>query len=130
MKLKIAFVSYEYPPDRGLGGIATYTSEIAKLLASSGLVVHVFASSSIREGLYIDGDVCIHWVKSNDPKTFREQVVEVFRQVHDKILFDLIESPEIHANALLLKEALSEIPLVVRLHAPNYLVEKMKKQYV
>jgi glycogen(starch) synthase len=128
--LNIAFISYEFPPDTGKGGIGTYTQQMAVLLKSSGIEVHVFAGSQRREGTENDNGLNVHRILCASVQDFREKVVSVFRSVHTQSAFDIIESAEIHANALEIKNAFPLVPLVVRLHAPNYIVESLKKRYV
>jgi glycogen(starch) synthase len=129
-KLKIAFISYEYPPDNGKGGIATYTQEIANLLNVNNFEVHVFSASNKRNTLENYNNIQIHWVLSENPIEFKILVLDRFREIHEKVHFNIIESPEIHGNAELIKKEFGEIPLIVRLHAPNYVVEKYKKHYL
>ncbi len=129
-KIKIAFISYEYPPDNGKGGIATYTYEIANLLISSVFEVHVFAASKYRNQSETINNVKIHWILCDNPIDFKILVLKKFREIKKKVNFNFIESPEINSNAELIKKEFSEIPLIVRLHAPNYVVEKYKKYYL
>ena len=127
--MKIALVSFEFPPDTAKGGIGTYTYELAKLLASDELEVHIFAASPIRSGSLIQDGYHLHLIQTMSPVNFQEDVVRVFANIHSKVKFDLVESPEINANGLLIKKAFPELPMVVRLHAPNHLVESLKKYY-
>ena len=43
--MRILFISNEYPPDTGLGGIGTYTGHIAEGLALRGHTVQVICRS-------------------------------------------------------------------------------------
>ncbi len=127
--MRIALVSYEFPPDTGKGGIGTYTIQLALLLASNNFDVHVFAGTnkpSYDEELQ---RVHIHRVYCSGREDFKINVVPVFSQEQDLKAFQIIESPEIHGNAWGIKNAFPLIPLVIRLHAPNYLVEHLKKKY-
>jgi glycogen synthase len=127
--LRIAFVTYEYPPDTGKGGIGTYTIQLASLLVSNKFDVHVFAGTD-KPSYYEElQHVHIHRVHCTGPQDFKINVVPVFSAEQNVKAFDIIESPEIHGNAWEIKKAFSQIPLVVRLHAPNYLVEHLKKKY-
>jgi glycogen(starch) synthase len=126
----IAFITYEYPPDTGKGGIGTYTQQIADLLQSAGVIVHVFAGSHTRGGFENVNGVHVHRTFCTSVQNFREKVVPCFLTIHAQSAFDVIESAEIHANALEIKKAFPTLPLVVRLHAPNYIVETLKKRYV
>ena len=44
--MRIAILSYEYPPETGFGGIGTYAYYQARALAKLGHDVHVFAGST------------------------------------------------------------------------------------
>lgn len=128
--MKIAFITYEYPPDTGKGGIGTYTVQIAKALQKKGWGVHVFAGSSYREGTICESSIYVHRIICDSPFDFRTKIVNKFSEIHRQEKFDIIESPEIHGNAWEIKKQFSSIPLIVRLHAPNYLVEHLKKRYI
>jgi glycogen synthase len=128
--LRIALISYEFPPDTGKGGIGTYNVQLASLLIAKGFDVHVFAGTAKPSYKEVLQHVNIHRVNCKDPFDFRTNVVTVFsleQQIKD---FEIIESPEIHGNAWEIKKAFPQIPLIVRLHAPNYLVEHLKKKYI
>ena len=128
--MKIAFITYEFPPDTGKGGIGTYIFHASTMLKSAGCDVHIFAGSFERQGLEIVQDIPVHRVFCSSPEDFKLSVLKVFKVVHEEIHFDLIESAEIHANALEIKKVFPLVPLVVRLHAPDYIVETLKKRYV
>ena len=49
--MRIAFISYEYPPDTAAGGIATYARQAAHMLRDRGHAVEVFAASPHRTGM-------------------------------------------------------------------------------
>lgn len=126
--LRIAFISCEYPPAKG--GIGTYVKQIAKGMAGLGWDVHVFAGgkkdfASEHTELYH-----LHRVECETGNDFRHKVVAAFSSQHSLLPFDLIESPEIDGNAWEIKKAYPEIPLIVRLHASSYIVEKFKRRYI
>lgn len=128
---RLAFISYEYPPDTGKGGIGTYTAQVASCMAEDeSYEVHVFAGSHHRHAEEQEGRVYIHRVLCKDPMDFRHRVAEAFDNVHGKQPFHLVESAEIHGNAWEIKKRHQEIPLLVRMHAPNSLVEMLKKRYI
>lgn len=127
--MKIAFISHEFPPDNGKGGIGTYVSQIARAMAGQGNDIHVFAGSNSREASEISTGYMVHWVQCENAIDFREKVLNVFTAENAIATFDLMESAEINGDAWEIKKQFSSIPLVVRLHAPNYLVESLKKKY-
>jgi len=128
--MRIAFISYEYPSETVTGGIGTYTKQVASLIAASAVEVHVFAGSHIKERDSIEDGISIHRVLCTGPHDFQQTVTAVFEKIHTQEPFQLIESAEIHANALEIKNGFPYLPLLVRLHASNYLVENFKKEYM
>lgn len=127
---RIAFITYEYPPDTGKGGIGTYTLQTAGMLAEKGWEVHVFAASNYRTVTEKNINLTVHLIKSPNPERFRYDVVSPFITQHQSTPFNVIESPEINSNASEIKRKIPELTLIVRLHAPNYLVENLKKVYI
>lgn len=128
--MRIAFISHEFPPDTGKGGIGTYVRQVAQALAEQGNDIHVFAGSQYRKGREELMGYCVHRVKCSNGNDFREKVVPVFAVQNALAPFELMESPEINGNARELKKAFPLISLIVRLHAPNHLVESLKKTYL
>lgn len=128
--MRIAFISYEFPPDTGKGGIGTYVKQIAGALAGRGCDVHVFAASSYRTSSVQTDGYWVHLVQCTNGEDYRIKVVNSFKSQHDISRFQLMESPEINGNAWEIKKKYPEVPLVVRLHAPDYLVDSLNKKYI
>ena len=128
--MRIAYITYEFPPDTGKGGIGTYVKQIAGAMAALGADVHVFAGSPVRSSTIFCNGYNVHWVQCRDGFIYRQAVLSSIKLEHSRHSFDFMESPEIGANALLIKKMFPALPLVVRLHAPNYLVESLKKKYI
>ncbi|MEO6328708.1 MAG: glycosyltransferase family 4 protein [Ginsengibacter sp.] len=128
--MRIAFISWEFPPRTGKGGIGTYVNQVAKAMAGMDWDVHVFAGSYNETGSEYTEGYYVHLVKCKDGDEFRNAVIESFDLEHSASSFDIIESPEINGNAWEIKKKYPSIPLVVRLHAPGYLVEHLKKKYI
>lgn len=128
--MRIAYISHEFPPDTGKGGIGTYASQVAKVMAEHGNDTHVFAGSPHREGAEYSNGYYVHRVLCENGNDFKEKVVKVFAMQNAVASFDLMESPEINGNAWEIKKKFPGIPLVVRLHAPDHLVESLKKTYI
>ncbi len=99
-------------------------------MAEIGHEVHVFAGSHYREGGEELNGYFVHRIKCDNGHDFRQKIVSVFAAQNAVASFDLMESPEINGNAWELKKAFPQIPLIVRLHAPNHLVESTKKTYL
>lgn len=112
------------------GGIGTYTKQVAGLLAIEKADVHVFAGSHLQTSCRTENDVAVHRVKCTGPQDFQKNVLSVFEKEHTLSRFQIIESAEIHANAWEIKTRFPGLPLIVRLHASNWLVESFKKKHV
>ncbi len=124
--MKIALITFEYPPDTGIGGIGTYMSQLSSLLTERGHVVEVFAASfektySISQ---LDG-ITINRVKSIDKHLFKDEILPVFSKRHAEMSFDIIESPEYMADGIQIKRCYPEIPLVVKLHTPDFWIKEI-----
>ena len=123
--MKIALISYEYPPDTSLGGIATYVSQIAMVLHSRGNYVEVFCGSFHRSVSKEENGVWVHRLKSRGGKDFSNRIGRSFAERHRNIQFDVVEGTDHSASA---KEAIAkvpDIPLVVKLHTPTFLVNRI-----
>jgi glycosyltransferase involved in cell wall biosynthesis len=125
--MRIAFVSYELPPDTALGGIATYVAQIADALADAGADVEVFCGSTTRtDQTTNDHGVVIHRLKI-DRHAFATAIVPVFLQRHRAKPFDVLEGPDFNAEARYIVRALPQLPYVVKLHTPYYFAAKVGK---
>lgn len=119
--MKIAIVSYEFPPHNGTGGVAFYSYNLAKLLSYNHQVV-VFSGDDLEtDAKYLEnnseGFISVV-INSKDSQSFIYDVVSVFEKYHLKNQFEIIESPEVGACALKIKEKYNNINLVVKLHTP------------
>ena len=139
--MRIAVLSYEYPPETGFGGIGTYSYYQARALAKLGHDVHVFAGSTEdgqthveRDGLTItrikrDGwfrgmlqgmrDRRAWWAENRLNTSFG--AFEAFRHVHDKKPFDFIEAPECGADSMM-TSTLLQVPTAIKFHSPARLI--------
>ncbi|MFT3781977.1 MAG: glycosyltransferase family 4 protein [Nibricoccus sp.] len=124
--MRVALVSYEFPPDTAFGGIATYVGQMARCLAEYGMEVEVFCGSEKRNGSSLEGDVLVHRVKA-ERLAFRHAVLPVFWERHVRRAFDLIEGPDYFAEASEIAYAASDVPYVVKLHTPYYFVQRLNR---
>ncbi|MEM9922919.1 MAG: glycosyltransferase family 4 protein [Cyanobacteria bacterium P01_D01_bin.50] len=123
--MKIALISYEYPPDTAIGGIATYVSQIAKVLHNRGHHVEVFCGSPHRSGSQEENGIWVHRVMGKKGSDFSEYIGRVFAERHQSIQFDVVEGTEHSASARGAVAQVPDIPLIVRLHTPTFLVGKI-----
>lgn len=121
--MKIAFISFEYPPDTAYGGIATYVEQAANMLQKKGHQVEVFTASPHRQGTEKERNgLIVHRLKISQRVDFSLAVAKVFSQRHQNIQFDVLEGPEFGGDALFAVKAVPSIPFVVKLHTPRIIM--------
>jgi glycosyltransferase involved in cell wall biosynthesis len=140
--MKIALLSYEYPPDTGFGGIGTYTWHQARALAKLGHEVHVIAGSLdgtplkavfgygvtvwranghggvLRAVRHLD-TIGLHWTRNRLENALNMR--SAVRELDRRIGFDVIESPECGADSLFVSRV-SDAPVIVRFQSPAELI--------
>lgn len=123
--MKIAIISFEYPPDTAVGGIATYCFQTARMLSARGHHVEVFAGSPHRDGTEDDDGVLIHRIRETDLRQFGMAAGPLFAARHAAMPFDVLEGPEYHADARAAVRLVPDIPLVIKLHTPSTFLLKL-----
>jgi len=126
--MRIALISYEYPPDTAFGGIATYTQQWAKALQSYGFSVEVFCASINNSISHYEDDVWVNRIKELDRARFKHTVLHIFQKRHLIAPFNYIESPEFNADGLFIKLQFPELPLIVKLHGPSFMIDKLNQE--
>jgi glycosyltransferase involved in cell wall biosynthesis len=140
--LKIALLSFEYPPETGFGGIGTYTWYHARALARLGHQVHVLAgatepcalSTSEHDGVFVHryraddfamacaglfGKLRYFWTRQRIQNAWC--MYRGLKLLMKKHRFDVLEMPECGAEGALVTH-LIDTPAVVRLHSPSQLI--------
>lgn len=120
--MRIALISFEFPPAVAIGGIGSYAWEAARMLAGAGVAVEVFAAGTSQQEPASAFGVRVHRVEAGDREAFREAVLPAFAARHGELPFDLIESPEIGAEGAQIAAAFPELAVISKLHTPSYLV--------
>lgn len=123
--MKIALVSYEYPPDTAIGGIATYVRQAAQMLAQRGHHVEVFAASPSRSGCETSPGLKIHRIQPRDRASFAQEIAPIFAERHRLVQFDVLEGPDCGADAAAIVAQFPTLPLVIKLHTPSYILQKV-----
>ncbi len=128
--MHIAFISYEYPPDTAAGGIATYVKQAAGMLAARGHEVEVFAAGRGRGGTEAEDGVLVHRLQDPDAEgdgtaDFSARIAPVFAARHAEAAFDVLEGPEYRAEARDAVKLVPDIPLVVKLHTPSFILRSL-----
>ena len=123
--MRIALISFEFPPAVAIGGIGAYAYEASRMLALAGHDVEVFAAGGVGEEPAAEFGVRVHRFDVKNRLELSKAVVPVFSERHREQPFDVMESPEIGAEGTGIKAAFPDLPFVVKLHTPSYLVGKV-----
>lgn len=93
--------------------------------------MEVFSCSRINDqyNLRLENGVIVHRVQAEIRTVFSKRITEIFGQRQLTIGFDIIESPEYCAEGLEIRKAFPEIPMVVKLHTPNFLVKALNHYF-
>ncbi len=131
--MHICFISREYPPETGWGGIGTYTYNISHALADMGHEVHVIAQAVENARDYSDEIVHVHRIlpKSISSPLFGNVLDSLMGsfQVNKRlksidVKFDIVEAPEWVAEGFF-KSFSKRVPLITRFHTPLFLINKL-----
>ena len=136
--MHICFVSQEYPPETGWGGIGAYTYEMARGLAGAGHSVTVISLAVTEETIQTVGGVVVHrilpqpdissmrliWRLNRYWPGFAWAALQRVRQVHAKQKIDLIEAAENRADGFFISFAANIPPVMVRLHTAWIFVDQ------
>ncbi|MBA4138080.1 MAG: glycosyltransferase family 1 protein [Opitutus sp.] len=127
LKMRLAFVAYEFPPDTGGGGIGTYLEQVSRYFSASGHDVHIFAgtretTARVERNL---PTLTVHRLPCADSPAFRNAVVAPFLAEHSRQPFDILEAADFDAPALDLQHRLPDLACVVKLHTPRFFVEEL-----
>lgn len=127
--MRIALVSYEYPPVTARGGIATYFYQTAKILVERGHNVEVFAGGRDRTTTTCEEGITVHRLAPQEPMDHHKAYEGFFRHAgpffaarHALLRFDVVEGPELEAEARETVRLVPDIPLVVKLHSSSLLL--------
>ena len=121
--MRIAFISYEYPPDTACGGIATYVAQAARMLSNRGHEVEVFTSSPHCAGSESNGSLVVHRIQTDDRTRFPEPIALLFADRNDVERFDVRQGPDCMAEAASASALAPDVPLVVKLHTGMSLIQ-------
>ena len=123
--VRIAYLSYQFPKYANYGGIGTYVKQVASGMAALGDDVEVFCGHDTETGNSDEGGYRVNYTKS-DREGFCTAVVSVFAERHRLKPFDIIEVADYNAEGVHLIPAHPELPVVMRLHTPEYLVKRVE----
>lgn len=122
--MRIALISYEYPPAVAIGGIGSYTWSASHMLVRGGHEVVVFAAGQPGQS---ERTNAVEVVRLDCPDRYRfaPLVARALAGRHRAQAFDVVESPDYAAEGGALGEILPGLPRVVRLHTPHFLVREL-----
>lgn len=139
--MKIALLSYEYPPDTGYGGIGTYAWYQSRALAKLGHEVRVIAGA-LQPGLTHGEQDGVKVTRVLDPGPWQGAIVglhtlglgwgpnriqtaagayRAMRELLEHESYDMVEYPECGGDGIMLATMLP-IPKCVRFHSPARLI--------
>lgn len=129
--MRIAFISFEAPPDTLYGGIGTYVGQAAAALASGGHEVEVFTGTGGPARTWEANGYLTHLLPGDLSFEGRLRFTDVagaaFAHRHRAAPFDVLEGPEYLAEALGAKLRVPEIPFVVKLHMSMTLIRRINR---
>lgn len=121
--MRIAFVSYEYPPETGGGGIGTYLECVAPALAEAGHEVTVFCGGSATRQVR-QGGLTLQQIGGGSEQ-FGNAVCAEFAAHHQTKPFDLVEVTDFAAWGLEIQRSFPQVPYVVKLHTPSFVIDEL-----
>lgn len=95
------------------------------MLHQRGHHVEVFAGSPHRCSTENEEGIQVHRLDEKNRQEFPEHIGRFFAQRHTTVKFDVLEGPEIYADARGAIKLVPDIPLVVKLHTPSFLVKQL-----
>ena len=139
--LHICFLSQEYPPDTGWGGIGSYTYEMAHGLVQAGQRVTVITRAVDREQVLDDAGVAVHrvlpapdwsrvrglWRLNRIWPGFAWAAMLRLRSVHAQTRVDLVEAAEDRADSFFVPWLRRRPRLIVRLHTAWIFVDRLNE---
>ena len=146
--MNVLFLSKEYPPETGWGGIGTYIYNIAHALSERGHSVHILSLAYKTHPEYKEqktgkGGIHIHLIKpvrfptpilnhfffrSLEIIKFNITIILKIKKLLNSEKFDIIEAPEWRSEAFLLSFIKPKgVPLVIKCHSPSVLLNEVYK---
>jgi glycosyltransferase involved in cell wall biosynthesis len=127
--LKICFFSREYPPETHIGGIGTYTFNVASALTKLGHTIHVITSTQKADFTVQNNGVWVHRLRypkivPKELSHFYYSLLAARKVIQLDFQFDIIQSSEFGNEAFWFSFK-KNFPLVTRLATPYYLAEEL-----
>ena len=98
------------------------------MMAARGHEVEVFTSAPV-DSLALPAGVVVH-AASVEWHHFPRAVASLFARRHIARPFDVIEGPDFGAQAMEVSRSFPDLPLVVKLHTPTFLIDEIGHTYL
>jgi glycogen(starch) synthase len=127
--MNICFFSQEYPPETHVGGIGTYTYNMAGALTKLGHTVHVITSTQHQDRTFQDNGIWVHRIKKCKSRIKELSIFNYSYSAAKKLSeidcrFDIVQSSEFNSEAFWYALHKKQ-PLITRLATPYFLIERM-----
>jgi len=136
--LHVCYISQEFPPETGWGGIGSYTYEMAHALAGDGHRVTVISRAIDRESLIDDKGVTIHrvlpkpkwdsiplvWRMNRIWPGFAWAAMLKLRAINRENPVDIVEAAEGRADGFFVSYMPGRPKLVTRLHTARIFIDR------
>lgn len=137
-RLHICYISQEYPPETGWGGIGSYTYEMAQAMARAGHRVTVISRALNGESVVNEGAVTVHrvrpgprwesmpvlWRLNRIWPGFAWAAMLKVRRLHRQQRIDIIEAAEGRADGFFVSYLPGRPKLVTRLHTARIFIDR------
>ncbi len=123
--MRLAILSFEFPPATAFGGIATYSAQLADMMVHAGHDVEVFAGGPAVPAYHRPSGALVHQVGCTDATRFLVPATVAFCARAAAQPFDVIEAPEYLAPAFHIAALAPDTALVLRLHTPTALIARI-----
>lgn len=136
--LHVCYISQEYPPETGWGGIGSYTYEMAHGLSEQGHRVTVISRANDEETFTDDKGVAVHrilpkpawesmrlvWRMNRVWPGFAWAAMLKLRVIHRETPIDIVEAAEGRADAFFVSYLPRRPKLVTRLHTARIFIDQ------
>ena len=136
--MHICYISQEYPPETGWGGIGSYTYEMAHALAQSGHRVTIISRALNSESVTNDAGVEVHrvlpgpkldsvpmlWRLNRRWPGFAWAAMLKVRRIHRENPIDIVEAAEGRADGFFVSYLPGRFKLVTRLHTARIFIDQ------
>lgn len=139
--MHICYISQEYPPETGWGGVGAYTYEMAHALAESGHRVTVISRAINGESFDRERGVEVHrisprptwdnipifWRLNRIWPGFAWAAMRRLRSIHRQQPVDLVEAAEVRADGFFVSFMPGRPRLITRLHTAQIFCDRLSQ---